>query len=161
MQLSHSLKSSILHSAMTLMTYGRIQATVRTGMQPLPEPSPEVEGSAPWQAFEFDSLTGTDASLEAAAIECFGKRLRGQFVLPDDGGYEAARRVWNGMVDRKPAIIVRCAAADRRRRSRPLRSRPRPAVSVRCGGHNVAGSSVCDGGLMIDLSGMKGGPGRP
>jgi FAD/FMN-containing dehydrogenase len=107
-------------------------------------------------SLRIHSSAGTDASLEAAAIECFGKRLRGQLVLPDDGGYEAASRVWNGMVDRKPAIIVRCAAATDVVEAVDFARDHGLLVSVRCGGHNVAGSAVCDGGLMVDLSGMEG-----
>ncbi len=79
-----------------------------------------------------------------------------QYLRPGQNGYNDARRVWNGMIDRKPAMIARCAttgdvaAAVRLARERDL------LVSVRGGGHNVAGTAVCDEGLMIDLSSMKG-----
>ena len=79
-----------------------------------------------------------------------------QYLYPGHAGYDDFRRIWNGMIDRKPAMIARCAgtadvaAAVRFARERKL------LVSVRGGGHNVAGSAVCDGGLMIDLSPMKG-----
>ena len=81
--------------------------------------------------------------------------LRGQVLCPDDDGYDAARSVWNATIDRRPAAIARCSgasdvmAAVRFAREREL------LVSMRGGGHNVAGSAVCDGGLMIDLSPMK------
>lgn len=83
------------------------------------------------------------------------QRLRGHVVLPGDDGYEDARRVWNGMVDKRPAMVVYCATPDdvaevvaaARMRELPL--------AVRSGGHNVAGSSVCDGGIVADLSPMK------
>ena len=83
-------------------------------------------------------------------------RFHGRLVMPDQEGYEASRRVWNGMIDRRPALIAQCVSARIfGRRSKLARAEQLP-VSVRGGGHNVAGSAVCDGGLMIDLSMMKG-----
>jgi FAD/FMN-containing dehydrogenase len=82
-------------------------------------------------------------------------RFRGALLRPGEEGYDEARRVWNGAIDRHPALIARCAGADdvveavRFAREREL------AVSVRGGGHSVAGHAVCDGGVMIDLSLMK------
>ncbi len=82
-------------------------------------------------------------------------RFRGALLRPGEEGFDEARRVWNGAIDRTPAVIVRCAGADdvveavRFARDRDL------LVSVRGGGHSIAGHSVCDGGLMIDLSLMK------
>jgi len=83
-------------------------------------------------------------------------RFAGRLIRPDDPEYDEARRIWNGMIDRRPAVIARCAGADdvvacvRFARENDL------LVSIRGGGHNVAGTAVCDGGLMIDLSPMKG-----
>jgi FAD/FMN-containing dehydrogenase len=82
-------------------------------------------------------------------------RFRGALLRPDEEGYDEARRIWNGAIDRRPALIARCAGADdvaeavRFARERDL------AISIRGGGHAVAGHAVCDGGLMIDLSLMK------
>ena len=82
--------------------------------------------------------------------------FRGQVLREGDSGYDDARRLWNGMIDRKPALIARCVDADdvveavRLALSRGLQ------VSVRGGDHSAAGAAVCDGGLMIDLSLMKG-----
>ena len=81
--------------------------------------------------------------------------LRGDVIVPDHPDYDDARRVWNGVVDRRPRLIARChgtadvAAAVRFARERGLE------IAVRGGGHNVAGSAVCDGGIVIDLSGMR------
>jgi len=94
--------------------------------------------------------------ISESAIQKFRKALRGQTLCPSEPGYDAARTVPNAMIDRRPAIIARCAgAADivacvRFKREHDL------LVSVRGGGHSVAGKAVCDGGLMIDLSGLKG-----
>jgi FAD/FMN-containing dehydrogenase len=82
-------------------------------------------------------------------------RFRGALLRPGEEGYDEARRVWNGAIDRRPALIARCAGADdvvealRFARERDL------LVSVKGGGHAVAGHAVCDDGVMIDLSLMK------
>src|SRR5918911_976812 len=82
--------------------------------------------------------------------------LRGALLRPGDDGYDAARRVWNGMIDKRPALIARCAgAADVITAVQFARSH-NVQVAVRGGGHNVAGHAVCDDGLVIDLSPMKG-----
>jgi FAD/FMN-containing dehydrogenase len=80
----------------------------------------------------------------------------GDLVLPGSPDYDRARRVWNGTVDRRPAVIARCTgvadvmAALRFARDEDL------LVAVRGGGHNVAGLSSCDGGIVVDLGPMKG-----
>ena len=82
--------------------------------------------------------------------------FRGEIVRPEDSGYDQARRVWNGMVDRRPAMIVRpdgvedVAAAIRFGREEDL------PIAVRCGGHSIPGLSTCDDGIVIDLSRMGG-----
>ncbi|TFW22756.1 FAD-binding oxidoreductase [Duganella callida] len=81
--------------------------------------------------------------------------LRGQLLLAHDEGYHAARAVWNGMIDRRPAAIVRCAGtADVRTALAWARDHGLP-LAVRGGGHNIAGSALCDDGVVIDLSAMK------
>src|SRR5258708_1049771 len=98
---------------------------------------------------------GTDAILEEAAVQNFADALRGPLLRPGDGTYDEARKVWNGMIDRHPALIARCAgvadviAAVRFARTHGI------LVSIRGGGHNITGNAVCEGGLMIDLSPMK------
>jgi len=81
--------------------------------------------------------------------------LRGELLAPGSAAYDAARVVWNGMIDRRPALIARCRnAADVVASVKHARARGL-AVAVRGGGHNVAGYAVCDGGLMIDMSPMN------
>src|SRR5262245_61494916 len=81
--------------------------------------------------------------------------FRGDLIAPDDGGYDDGRAVWNGSVDRRPRLVARCrgvadaAAVVRFARARDL------AIAVRGGGHNVAGTAVCDDGIVIDLSAMR------
>ncbi|HEX6228382.1 MAG TPA: FAD-binding oxidoreductase [Solirubrobacterales bacterium] len=91
----------------------------------------------------------------AAAVEELRALVGDQLVMPDDGEYDAVRRVWNGMIDRRPALIVRCrgvadvvaAVSFARMHGLPL--------AVRGGGHNVAGFGTCDGGVVVDLSPMR------
>jgi FAD/FMN-containing dehydrogenase len=93
---------------------------------------------------------------EAHSSDTLRTQIAGSVLLPSDAAYEDARRVHNGLIDRRPALVVRChgtadvQAAVRFGRERGLE------IAVRGGGHNVAGNAVCDGGLMIDLSAMRG-----
>jgi FAD/FMN-containing dehydrogenase len=90
------------------------------------------------------------------SVEKFKQSLSGEILRAGDAGYDKARTVPNAMIDRRPAIIARCAgAADVIACIRFAREHD-VLVAVRGGGHSVAGKSVCDGGLMIDLSAMKG-----
>ena len=91
-----------------------------------------------------------------SAIQQLKSSLRGQIFCPGDQGYDEARAVPNAMIDRRPAVIARCAgAADVMACVRIAREQD-VLVSVRGGGHSIAGKAVCDGGLMIDMSAMKG-----
>jgi FAD/FMN-containing dehydrogenase len=88
-------------------------------------------------------------------IQELRKVFRGAIIQRDEAGYEEARRIWNGMIDRHPAAIARCTgSADVMAAVRFAREQRLP-IAVRCGGHNVAGNSVCDDGLVIDLSSMR------
>lgn len=107
---------------------------------------------------DLEMLTYNDEPVvvPARAVEDLRGALLGELLLPSDTGYDVARAVWNGLTDRRPALIARCSGpadvlvAVRFARERDL------LVSVRGGAHNVAGNAVCDGGLMIDLSAMRG-----
>lgn len=96
------------------------------------------------------------APVDEAAVEAFRQGFAGQAILPQDEGYEAARRIWNASIDRHPGLIARCAGtADVVHAVRFARANDL-LVAVRGGGHNVAGRAVCDDGIVIDLSAMTG-----
>jgi FAD/FMN-containing dehydrogenase len=84
------------------------------------------------------------------------ERIAGEVVAPDHAGYETARRVWNGMIDKRPALIARCADADDVATAVRFAAHHGLPLAVRGGGHNVAGTAVVDDGLVIDLSAMRG-----
>jgi FAD/FMN-containing dehydrogenase len=88
-------------------------------------------------------------------IAALRRTIQGELVLPDDPGYAGARKVWNGMIDRTPAAIVYCASTDDVVAAVNFARTQNLAVAVRAGGHNIAGASVCDGGIVIDVSRMK------
>ncbi len=82
--------------------------------------------------------------------------LRGRLLRPPDQDYETARRLFNGSIDRRPAFIVRCSGVADVMSAVSFAREHKLAVSVRGGGHGVTGAAVCDSGVMVDLSGMKG-----
>ena len=106
---------------------------------------------------------GTAVAVDETAVQRFEEGLRGRVLRPGDEGFDAARRVWNGMIDRTPALIARCAGAADVVRGVNFARDHHLLLAVRGGGHSAAGNGVCDRGLVIDLSGMKGirvDPGR-
>ncbi len=100
--------------------------------------------------------TGAERVVEGAALDAFAAGFRGELLRPGEPGYDASRKVWNGMIDKRPALIARCVgaadvvAAVNFARDHDL------LLSVRGGGHNITGNAVCERGLMLDLSPMKG-----
>jgi hypothetical protein len=94
--------------------------------------------------------------LDQPLMRQFAKSFSGDIILPGDETYDSARKVWNGMIDKHPGAILRCTGvADIQAAINFARDRGLP-VAVRGGGHNVAGNAVCDDGIVIDLSRMKG-----
>ena len=101
------------------------------------------------------TTTGGHTVLGEAAVRQLQTSLRGELLLPSNASYEATRKVWNGMVDKRPALIARCAGAVDVLAAVTFAREHELLVSVRGGGHSVAGKAVCNGGLMIDLARMK------
>lgn len=91
-------------------------------------------------------------SLENATIEHFKNQFQGDVVLPGDPTYDEVRQIWNGMIDRSPGVIARCKSADDVVMAVNFARDNNQLLSVRGGGHNIAGNAVCDHGVMIDLS---------
>jgi FAD/FMN-containing dehydrogenase len=95
-------------------------------------------------------------ALDGAALSRFSDAFAGEVVLPGDGGYNAARAVWNGMVDRHPELVVRPIDAAGVARAIRFAREQELVIAVRSGGHSIPGFSTCDGGIVIDLSRMHG-----
>lgn len=93
--------------------------------------------------------------LNQSRIESLQKRFQGEIIRPSDPNYDEVRAIWNAMIDKHPALIARCANSDDVIQAVNFARDNGLLLSVRGGGHNVAGSAVCDDGLMIDLSLMK------
>jgi FAD/FMN-containing dehydrogenase len=94
--------------------------------------------------------------LPVQAVEGFSGRLRGELLRPGDPAYDDARKIWNGMIDRRPALIARCLGTSDIVEAVNFAREHDLLISVRGAGHNIAGSAVCEGGLMIDLMSMQG-----
>jgi FAD/FMN-containing dehydrogenase len=95
-------------------------------------------------------------TMTSGALDPFRASLRGQLIEPHDAAYDGARALWNAMIDRRPALIARClGVADVMAALAFARAHGLP-LAVRGGGHNIAGSALCDQGLVIDLSAMRG-----
>ena len=106
-------------------------------------------------ADQHTTTHGAETGLTATAIEQLKGRLRGDLLCPGDEHYDSARTIHNGMIDRRPALIVRCAGVADVIEAVTFARSHHLVVAVRGGGHGVPGFAVCDGGLMIDLTRMK------
>ncbi len=100
------------------------------------------------------SLDGAEMELPRAAIREFGEALSGPVLLSGDPGYDRARKVWNGMHDKHPALIARCRTTEDVRYAVDFARDNNLLLAVRGGGHSWPGKSVCEGGLMLDLAEM-------
>jgi len=100
-------------------------------------------------------VTTREKPLAETAIQELKARLRGELITPESPSYDDIREIWNAMIDRRPALIARCAGTADVMHALEFARNNDLLVSVRSGGHNIAGNAVCDGGLMIDLSPMK------
>ena len=102
------------------------------------------------------TISGPDTVLKEATVAAFKQSLRGPLIAPGDDSYEVARQVWNGNIDRRPGLIARPAGVADVINAVNFARNHHLLVAVRGGAHNIAGTSVCNGGLVIDLSLMKG-----
>ncbi len=93
--------------------------------------------------------------LADATVRTFGQRLQGELIRPTDASYDETRQIWNAMIDRRPGLIARCRTVADVQTAVDFAREHSLIVSVRGGGHNIAGNAVCDDGLMIDLAPMK------
>ena len=98
---------------------------------------------------------GEQGMVEETAIEELKSSLRGPVLQSGDKGYDEARKIWNGMIDKRPALIARCAGAADVVNSVNFARTKSLLIAVRGGGHSFPGHSTCDGGFVIDLSSMK------
>ena len=89
-------------------------------------------------------------------IAAFRKQFEGEVLTPGHSGYDTARGIWNGAIDRKPAVIARCENARQVADAIRFGRNANLEIAVRGGGHSYAGHAVCDGGLMIHLGAMNG-----
>ena len=101
-------------------------------------------------------MTIKDQTIDESDVQLFRERFRGEVLRPNEAGYDEARAVWNGMIDKHPAVIARCTGVADVIDAVNFARENDLLVTVRGGGHNVAGSAVCDDGLVIDCSGMTG-----
>lgn len=101
---------------------------------------------------ETGPQAGTQVAPDCAALR---GALAGGVLLPGEPGYDSARKLWNGMIDRRPAVIARCAGPGDVARAIRFAVDTGLVIAVKGGGHSISGASCCDGGLMIDLSLMK------
>src|SRR3712207_5993584 len=110
------------------------------------DPAPYTKGGR-WQMADLRviTLSGAEAALGEAVVERFGSGLRGELLRHGDTAYEEARKIWNGLIDKRPALIARCAGVGDVVDSVNFARENGLLVAVRGGGHNVAGYAVCDG----------------
>ena len=104
---------------------------------------------------DFRTNQGGSVAIATERLDALRAALRGSLIGPADPGYDVARTLWNSMIDRRPAAIVRAAGAADVIQAVNFARENRLLLAVRGGGHNIAGKAVCDGGLMLDLSAMQ------
>jgi FAD/FMN-containing dehydrogenase len=124
---------------------------------------PKAPARADTSSFKPDALKHLSTPAENRSQEAISKettetlkrKVKGQIVLPSDPSYDEVREIWNAMIDRRPALIVRCAEASDVPHAIWFARENGLEISIRGGGHNIAGSALCDSGVMIDLSTMR------
>ena len=97
-----------------------------------------------------------EITLQEEAVRKFKESLRGELIGIGDAGYDDARSIWNAMIDRRPALIASCLGVADVVTCVNFAREHGITLSIKGGGHNISGLAVCDGGLMLDLSRMRG-----
>lgn len=105
--------------------------------------------------YTIRTLSGRDIALPGETVDELRAALHGRLLAPASPGYDDARAIWNAMIDRRPALIARCLDADDVATAVRFAREHSLLISIRGGGHNIAGNAVADDGFMIDLSGMR------
>jgi FAD/FMN-containing dehydrogenase len=106
-------------------------------------------------SLDYRTLERDVRQLRAADVGAFSKQISGGVLRPADAAYDDARKVWNATVDRRPALIARCRTTSDVQAAVRFAAAHGMLLSVRGGGHHIAGNAVAEGGLMVDLSGMR------
>ena len=102
------------------------------------------------------TLEDTEIELKQVELDALRARLKGPMILPGEAGYEESRTVWNAMIDRHPALVVRCLGSADVMACVQFAREHNLLLSIKGGGHNVAGLATADGALMLDMSLMRG-----
>ena len=103
----------------------------------------------------IERRTGGKKAISGETIQALAQIMRGQLLQPGQEGYDSARTIWNAMIDKRPAIVARCAGVADVLRCVAFAREHDLLMGVRGGGHNIAGSALCEGGFQIDLSPMR------
>ncbi len=103
----------------------------------------------------FKTTFGENLSIDSAAVDGLQKAMKGKVLTPASAHYNEARMVWNGMIDRKPGLIARCANSSDVVHAVNFARKHGLLAAIRGGGHHIGGNAVCDGGIVIDLSQMN------
>ena len=101
------------------------------------------------------TMDGGERTISEEQLTALEAELRGDLLLPESDGYDAARTLWNAMIDRRPALVARCAGPADVMRAVRFAADNELLLAVRGAGHNIAGKGVCDRGFLIDLSGLR------
>ena len=104
---------------------------------------------------KIKTLDGRDTEIDAGAIEQLTAGIRGTVLQQGDAGYNEAREIWNAMIDRKPALMIQCSGVADVIQAIKFAAAHDLLTAIRGGGHNIGGSALAEGGVVIDLSNMK------
>ena len=107
------------------------------------------------KAAKVEGLNGGSVTLDESVLGGLKAGLRGALIFPGDEGYDKARTIWNAMIDRRPGLVIQCAGVNDVKCAVDFVRSNGLCSSVKGGGHNIAGSAVCENGVLIDLSGMR------